>query len=375
MVFGTSSGTGIKWLQAGLLVLLLIATFCVTADPGSQKTLSKEEYKQRFHKKLRDLRTMLSQSEDHVIRMNIEKFEEYHIKRPRPYTLVAYFYRNIPEHLEMLESFKGAAKQWSKIRPEYGRKAEGRRPIFFVAVKYQQDKKYYKLFEDLNFQPKKAILISEGTEIALEGEALDKYKEKRWWRINEPFHGTKRIMTFIADILPPFVEYEDDPWEMLDGLWKLSLLTAVVAFLYIKLFPVVSHPAVWIAGFFVIYYYSAGCFVWCKKRSANWTGIKDGETEYVFPTVSMQHIAEGHLIASMVLGVCIAALLVFYLNHKINNWIARRVITAVLFYAIYYLLFHIEDFLKKKQTYEPDWEPREWAYRGSSIRNDQGHTL
>jgi OST3 / OST6 family, transporter family len=364
---------------ACLAILVLLTSFVLGSAEGvdtpQKKPLSKEEYTRRFHKKLRNLRTMLDDSEDHVIRMTMEQFEEYHVQKPRPYTLVIYFYRNIPEHMEMLDSFKGAAKQWSKISPQYGKKAEGRRPIFFVAVRYRQDKTYYKLVEDLNFKPRKAILISDGREMGLEGENLAKYNEKRWWSVGESHHPTKRIMSFIADIVPPSVQYQDDPWEVLDGLWKFMLLTAIVGLVYIRLFPYVTHPSIWILAFFLIYYYSAGCFVWCSKKAANWTGIKDGETEYVFPAVSMQHIAEGHLIATMVLSVSAASLLVFYLNEKVNHWILRRVITAAFFYLIHYLLYHIEDFLKKKMIYEPTWEPREWAYRGPSIRNDQGHTL
>lgn len=358
-----------------LVCLLLIALTVSAADVSSQQQANVQEYKFKFNKKLRELRRMLGESQDRVVRMNIERFQEYHVERPRPYVLVVYFYRNVPEHMEMLDTFRAVAKQWGRIKPEYGRKNQRRRPIFFVAVKYQQDKSYYQLFEQLDFKPNKAILVSDGTEIFLEGRRLAQYLEKRWWNIRDGLFPTRRVMSFLGDCLPPHLQYEDDPWDLFDALWKLCLITGLLAFAYIKLFPYVTHPSVWIVGFFVIYYYSAGCFVWCKKRNANWTGIKDDQTEYVFPSLSMQHIAEGHLIATMVLSVCVASLLVFYANHKINHWLARRAVTAVLFYVIYYLLFHIEDFLKKKMVYEPQWEPKSWAFKGPSIRNDQGHTL
>ena len=70
---------------------------------------------------------------------------------------------------------------------------------------------------------------------------------------------------------------------------------------------------------------------------------------------------------------CLVALF-FYANSKIDNYILRRIVSLVIFAAVWYVFTELDDVIKQKREYKPYWEPPAWFSRGS-IRSDQRHTI
>lgn len=59
---------------------------------------------------------------------------------------------------------------------------------------------------------------------------------------------------------------------------------------------------------------------------------------------------------------------------KINNMLVKKVVSAVLVYAIYATINEVEDIFRSKNSYFPHFSPPS-HYKKGPLRLDQGHTV
>ena len=62
------------------------------------------------------------------------------------------------------------------------------------------------------------------------------------------------------------------------------------------------------------------------------------------------------------------------LGDKINSMLAKKIIYALLVYAIYATINEVEDIFRSKNSYFPNFSPPA-HYKKGPLRLDQGHTV
>lgn len=299
--------------------------------------------------------------------------------------MVILFYSGTDENCKAVyQEYLFAASHFEDKQTHLTRKVgkDMKRPIFFAALKLNQDT--IQIFKDLDFRGVPNILISTPEEVAFKDPLDRKMHQRQYlWEI-QPSDGlitAKKLVVWLSDKTKVGIAYQESIWTFLESMLYFIALVAVIYLIYVKLNWLLLHPLLWLLVFFFGYYISCAGIVYCILNNAPWVGQKDGKPEYIDPSGRSQFISEGllmsgssSLISNLVLGVSALWIVFLKVPQKIENPVPRKIVLALLLFAIWRLVAEVEDIFKSKNAYNPNYLPPA-HYRHGSLRMDQGHTV
>ena len=317
--------------------------------------------------------------ETHKMASTSKEYATYIQQRPRPYTVVFFFYDTKSEdQVEEYQQFTLAARQFFDNNAHMTRKIGGKlhKPLFLFGMPYNDvegDKDY---INSIGAGGAAGIIISTGEEIGLAVDDLLLYNRKYLWKIqySDGIITAKKIVEYIKEKTGVQIKYREPVSTFIYSFGIIFVALIVFGFIYQKFFWLLTDVRVWLLIFFAGHYISTSALVWTILNHPKWTGIKDEQTEWIFPSMALQHKAEGFMMGGLICSIPLLIGLLMYLNHKIQSAIIRRLLSYILLAAICYLFYTLEDMIKKKRHYELNLTPFNWFRRGS-LRSDQGHYL
>lgn len=315
-----------------------------------------------------------------VMHENMKQYEDLILTKPRPYTVVFFSYNSTDaRQIKEFEHFREAANQYYNHKAQFTRKKAGRmyRPMFFVALPYDISGGNYEGAKLRDLLGPAAVIISNGEDVNVQNDDdMIKYNTRYIWKIQDTdgVINAERITGYIGDRTGDNMVYNQPMAPFLVMMGILLLAPIILAILHQKLFWVINNVRLWIVVFFLGYFVSTSAQIWSVLNKPSWTGVKDGEPEYINPSMNHQHKAEGLFMGGIICAIPVVMWIFILITKKVHHWLLKRVISYPVAILAIYMIYYLESVVASKRWYNLVWIPADSFTKGT-LRENQGHVL
>ena len=370
-------------LNQCLFILILFPSLfpAIEIQEMDQRTQSNNLNSQNFaQQSYQKLLAKQAASEDALIELTPDEFQQFMLTKPRLYSLVIFFTADECTPCKIrISQVQNVAELYKTNRKQYASKGDRnqpvRAPVFFV--KFKLHKETLDIARLLKISHLPVVYYSKPEELAMRQDyTRTQYGRDHKWKMtrDDPPDSTHKILDWVNK-RSGNLDLKFKP-RLKTTFLAVGLIISIVSFLLIlRLYcsKIVLNRNLWVFIALLIYGFSAGGYMYSRIYGVKFIeNDKEGNPVLFMRKTRGQSGIEGILMGSLFILFAWALMMLSHvIVRKSSYFFVKWFLILVCFGMVIYLLNFIEQIFKSKNFYNPTFFPPDYFIKGP-LHKDRG---